>query len=220
MPTEIYIPPIGVLFCILGLPTQRVLVARRNGMVLGNRLVNDTVYSDSWFRLEQGPREGLLHPQRKRWRRARDLRQSNRASGEHPWTSLAVNQRGSGWQHFEIQPGSGLFDGYFRLYTPSENRVVWSNASFKGGVGGIAAHLEPQENQYFSSIIEDATLDRIVYDNDSGTLTYLAPSLFDSSARNETPSEQKFIVDTTHSVTRTVSFSHTTGYKLMVGEEV
>ncbi|KAL4909556.1 hypothetical protein BDW74DRAFT_174758 [Aspergillus multicolor] len=118
---DAYVPPPEVHVRILGLRTGKVIIARENTDWIGN-FEQEPVYPDSWFSLKDAGNG--LH----RIVSERDSYHPVLYSRQGP--APCAGQYAGGTEHddqkFKFEMGSGLFSGYFRLVTPSEERVLTS----------------------------------------------------------------------------------------------
>ncbi|KAJ0413781.1 hypothetical protein BJY00DRAFT_319480 [Aspergillus carlsbadensis] len=131
------IPQPGTKFRLASLQSSKVLVAKFN-----NHLVNHPqgqVYADQWFSLEPAPTPGTYYT---RSSASRKVIYSKRGAVGMYKKSYYKDQ------YFMFDPGSGQFQGYFRLRNNYPRMVIYDNG--QRGVGNFDADGEKYSDQYYS----------------------------------------------------------------------
>jgi hypothetical protein len=131
------IPQPGSKFRLAGLQSSKVLVAKSD-----DRLVDypqGQIYADQWFYLEPAPTPGTYYIRSSASQKV--IYSKRGAIGMYEKSYYEE-------QYFVFEPGSGQFQGCFRLRNNYSRTVIYDNG--QRGVGNFDADGEKYSDQYFS----------------------------------------------------------------------
>ncbi|KAG8985086.1 hypothetical protein FRB94_012017 [Tulasnella sp. JGI-2019a] len=208
---ELYIPPEGIYFRLLGYASQYVIFSHTNAEPQVGQITSQD-YSDQLFVLIHGTegRKGTYGIKSKAtgnvlFSRPRQSPNVGHISGN--------GQYNDNW--FKLEPGKGQFTKQFRLITASVALVSRTH---------VEPHLwnHPQEevfpDQYFSFLFEDMRIDRVEYDLKLGKIISSTPTILaDQTFKNDTNHEQEMSFQLNETTTHTSTFEYALGFAITIG---
>ncbi|KAI0315459.1 hemolytic lectin [Amylostereum chailletii] len=214
--SEIYIPPNGLYFRLLGYASQRVLFSRSHAEPQVWHHPVDSEYEDQYFTLIHGTgsRKGLYAIKSKRTGKvlfSRTLQDPN------VWHVDGDGKYNDNW--FELEPGKGQYAKTFRLLCPATNTVIFSRVgvdpevyNYPGPPNSIYA------DQHFSFRFEDMQIDKIEYDLKVGRIISSTPEILaNQTLTNGSDREQEMKFELNRSETHTSTFEYGIGFTISVG---
>ncbi|KAI0757737.1 hemolytic lectin [Daedaleopsis nitida] len=215
--SELYIPPPGLAFRILGYASQNVIFSRdHDPSRVGQTPVTETVWGDQWFTLLHGTGEhaGLYAIKGREYGYVLYSRRNEDPRVYHVEGNGKYNDN---W--FKIEPGQGQYALHFRLITPSEGMAMFSRTNEYPYLYNIESG-KIYSDHYFSFIWEDMQVDRVDFDLEAGFIVSSTPiTLAGQTLTNNSDVEQEMSFSVDKGVTNTSSFEYSTGFTVTVGME-
>ncbi|KAJ3485529.1 hypothetical protein NLI96_g4885 [Meripilus lineatus] len=211
---DLYIPPHGIYFRLLGYVSQNVIFSRTAQEPQVGQIPVESVYSDQWFTLIHGTgnRKGTYAIKGKVSGNVLFSREGPAPNVGH----VAGNgQYDDNW--FKLEPGKGQYSKQFRLITPSAGVAVFSRTKMEPYLWNIAQG-QVYSDQHFSYIFEDMNVDRIEYDLNLGKIISSNPLvLANQTLTNKTDHEQEMSFQLNETATHTSTFEYSTGFTITIG---
>lgn len=224
---DMFIPPEGINFRLLGCVSQKYLYSRPS---------NDPTF----FHYEEGPFDDqwwhLLHG---KGDRAGYYAIQSKYTGKVIFSRTSADPRvghvdGDGMYKdnwFKLEPGTGKNDGRFRLRNDASNTVLFSRSIESMARSGIAiigedyltlgnhpADAKPFDDQYFSFMFEDMKISKIEYKHDEARILAQKPEIIGVETQindSEVPQTMEFSFSQTRATSYT--FSHKFGHSITIG---
>ncbi|KAJ3492365.1 hypothetical protein NLI96_g33 [Meripilus lineatus] len=194
---DIYIPPEGIYFRLLGYLSQHVIVSGVGPNEVHQAPVQNEA-RNQYFTLihgtgsRRGPRPNVGHVG---------------GNGQH----------NNNW--FEFEPGKGQYTKQFRLITPSDG-VALVSRTHRAPYFWNHPRGDIYPDQHFCFLFEDMRIDRIDYDLDVGKIISSTPLLLASQTlTNNTNQEQEMSFSLNETTSHTSTFEYSTGFTLATGTE-
>ncbi|KAI0741309.1 hemolytic lectin [Daedaleopsis nitida] len=212
---EVYIPPAGLAFRILGHDSQNVIFSRLDANPqVGQVSVTDKVNDNQYFTLlyGTGARTGTYAI---KGRVSGDVLYSRTAPEPRVYHNAGDGQDDDNW--FKFEAGTGPHAKSFRLITPSQSVAVYSRTDQPPFLANID-QTQLSGDQFFTFIWEDMQVDKVEYNLDAGTIVSSNPIILsEETFTNNTnaPTEVSFVVD--QAVKTTSEFEYSTGFPVTFG---
>lgn len=203
---DLYIPPAGFAFRLLGLDSNRVVVGKNGDLEDFDKLV---VYADQWFTLAETPVEGSYYI--KSTFSANNGKVMYLKEGDQGIYAQSEYDD----QYLVLDPGTGDRQGWFRIVNRSTNRVLCSKKGH--GIKNWLANKEKYDDQYFCFLFEDTEIDHVEYDFNKGKILQTKPDAITDTLRNEGTAPAKLIANLKRTLSETSSFQDSEGFTITVG---
>jgi hypothetical protein len=211
---ELYIPPEGLAFRLLGYLSQHVLYSRTHRKPeFGHHPVTDD-YPDHYFTLVKGTgaRQGLYAIKSKHTgyvlysRTHRDPRVGHDSEN---------GRYDDNW--FKLEPGKGQYAKQFRLLCPYSDTVIFSRTAKEPEVWNHPSS-DVYADHHFSFLFEDMQVDKIEYDLKLGKILTSTPKILaNQTIVNDSDVDQTLTFEVAENETHTSSHEQTTGFSITVG---
>ncbi|KZT10565.1 hemolytic lectin LSLb [Laetiporus sulphureus 93-53] len=212
--TDIYIPPEGLYFRLLGFASRQVIFARNSPSPdVGLSPVNDQA-TDQYFSFIYGTGE-----------RADLYAIKSKATGKvlfsrthkEPYVGQIDGDGRYNDNWFKIEPGKTYRSKYFRLVAPSTGTALVSRTHLKPYFWN---HPQTQvcDDQYFTFLFEDMSIDKIEYDLKDGRILSSTPNVLATQVlENSSSQTQEMSFHFSETLTQTSTFDYTAGFTIAVG---
>ncbi|KZS99944.1 hemolytic lectin LSLb [Laetiporus sulphureus 93-53] len=212
---DIYIPPEGLYFRLLGYASKHVLFSRTNALPeFGHSAEIDDDDASQYFSLIHGTGKnaGLYAIKGK-------------MTGNVLFSRTHMDPRvghiggdgkyGDNW--FRIEPGEGRYLGNFRLVMPSAGVALFSRTHMEPQVWNYTAN-EIHTDHYFSFLFEAVHVDKVEYDLKLGRIVSSARRVLASQTfENRTKQLQSTTLELCESETHSGMFEYGAGFNLAAG---
>jgi len=213
--SELYIPPKGIYFRILGYSSNCCIYSRNeNDPCVWHYNVSHGDFPDQWFSVlpGTGTHAGLYAIKGKESGKVLYSRAENDPKVYHI--------TGDGYYEdnwFRFEAGTGTYKGYFRLITPCNSGAIYSRASNEPTFANYPAS-PAYPDHYFAFIFEDMTITKVEYNIDQAKITLAQPLVIASQeATNNTSVAQQSSITVSETKTHTSTFDYTLGFTITVG---
>ena len=206
--SDIYIPPEGISFRLLGYLSQCVLFSRTNAVPEVWHIAKDSEYPDQWFQLIPGVGKfaGYYIVKSKYTGKVLYSRGAEPLVGHIDGDGMFDDN----W--FKIEAGEGKYAQNFRLRNFCTDTVIFSRLGVDPEVSNITASAV-YADQYFTFLFEDMKVDKIEYDLKSGKIVSSIPKVLAiQSLDNATDIEQEMAFELNVTETHTSTFAFTSGF--------
>lgn len=214
--TELYIPPPGIPFRLLGFQSNFVLYSRKIDEPQFHHFSQDPVSADQYFQLIPGT--GKFKDYYLIQGQVTGYYIFSRIDSFGHWEKPAgvdVNED----NYFKLEPGSGKTAGKFRLVNFKSNTVIYSRSTAAPQVGVFSSTSDKFDDQYFSFLFSDMKIEKIDLKVDICTVTRNTPIIIATKTlRNGSSASQstEFTVDRKTETSST--FEYRSGLPLKAGD--